>query len=108
MLTAADIARMKADATQVLGDNEVSITIRRCNATLSPQDVRIERRGGRSATNKDGQDVSETRSGVIILGTENLDIAIDDRFTANGRLYRVTHVRMNEMAGRMAEADIIE
>jgi hypothetical protein len=105
MLTAADIARMKADVAEVIGDNEVSIIIRRGSSSLPAQTVRIERQGRAS---RKGSAISseETKADIVVVGEEGLDIQKDDRFTLGGVFYRVLFRRPNELIGVQAEAEI--
>ena len=43
---------------------------------------------------------------VVVLGPTTFDVAIDDRFTLAGVLYRVTFVRPNRLAAIVAEAEV--
>ena len=107
MLTLADIQRMKADIAAVMGDNEVSITIRRGPTTLAEQTVRIERTRSR-ARQLNGDKSEEARTQIVVMGDTTLDIQKDDRFTYNGGLYRVSFLRPNTQISVQAEAELIE
>ena len=111
MLTLADIARMKADISAVMGDNEASITIRRdvggSTTTLDPQTVRIERTRSR-ARQLNGDKSEEARTQIVVEGDIDLDIQKDDRFTYNGDLYRVSFRRPNTQIDVQAEAELIK
>ena len=106
MLTAADIAQMKADVAEVIGDNEVSIIIRRGSSTLPAQTVRIERQGQAKSVKGDTMSSEETKADIVVVGEEGLDIQKDDRFTHAGVFYRVLFRRPNELIGVQAEAEI--
>ena len=106
MLSAADLARMQADLQEVIGDNEVSIIIRRNSTTLPAQTVRVERRAG--FVRKEGDQTAETRGKIFVAGGLDLDIALEDRFNVDGRLYKVTFVRPNTQMGVMADAELIQ
>ena len=111
LLTLADIARMKADISAVMGDNETSITIRRdvdgSTTTLDAQTVRIERTRSR-ARQLSGDKSEEARTQIVVMGDTTLDIQKDDRFTYNGDLYRVSFLRPNTQISVQAEAELIE
>lgn len=107
MLGADDLTQMQNDLLAVRDDNAVSIVIRRGNSVLAAQSVRVARVGGGASRQGDagGQEV---RARVIVVGTTMLDIQVDDRFTTNGILYRVTFVRPNRLAATTAEAEAVE
>ena len=105
MLNASDIARMKADLELVIGDNEVSITIRRSGSELAAQTVRVERRKSQSIK-KNAQGSEESTADIIVFGDENLNIRKDDHFSIDGSRYRVLFVRPNNMIGIQAEAEL--
>jgi hypothetical protein len=97
---------MVADAAAIRGDNEETIVILRGTVTLTGQAARIVlNSGGRWAAS--GQ-AREARSDVLVMGGTALDVAVDDRFSRAGRLYRVKFVHPNRRARTMAEADVIE
>lgn len=104
MLRAADVARMAADLDEVLRDNSVRITIRRGEATLAAQTVRVARTAGMPVLAAGGHS-AEHRARVVVLGNTALDIAVADRFTVAGILYQVTAVRPNRRAAVVAEAE---
>ncbi len=104
MLDAGDLTQWRADALALRNDNAVSITIRRGETTLAAQTVRLLKRKGGTLTSS--QDGVETRAPVLVLGATTLDIAIDDRFTVAGVLYRVIFVQPDTRAAKIAEAEI--
>lgn len=107
MLSSADWAAMAADLLAIRGDNPVSITLRRGATTVAAQTVRVARINS-AAARAGGNRTEEARGRVVILGTTSLDIAVQDRFTLDGILYRVTMVRPNQRAATVAEAEMVE
>lgn len=111
MLTPADIAKMKADVASLIGDNSVSLVLRRdvngVSTTLAAQTVRVERTRSRGRQ-MNGEKSEEARGQIVVVGDTTLNIQKDDRFTLNGRLYRVTFVRPNTQIGVQAEAEMSE
>lgn len=106
MLNPSDIEQMRSDLLSVRDDNDVSVSFRRGNVTLNPQTVRIARTGsgGRNETGV----AREVRGRVVLVGGVDLDVQVDDRFNADGRLYRVTIVRPNRVAATIVDAEISE
>jgi hypothetical protein len=111
MLSADDMTQMQADLDAVRGDNTVSVTLRRGDATLEAQTVRIAG-GGLSQRRTQSGAALEIREQVVLLGATILDVQIDDRFTltvgSSPVLYRVTWVRPERRAATMAKAEAIE
>lgn len=106
MLNADDVAQMKADNLVLRDDNAVSVVIRRGTTTLAAQIVRLVpyRLGGRTRS-----PIAEEASGTIIMiGDVNLDVQFEDRFTANGVLYRVIYIEPNRLGGTSVHAEAIE
>ena len=108
MLSTADLAKMKADVLDVIGDHSASITIRRGNTTLAAQTVRVERVGRSGSQQKDAAASDQTESRMVVVGDEDLDIALGDRFNALGFLCEVTAVHPNTQIGTQAEAVVIQ
>jgi hypothetical protein len=108
MLTTGDWTQMIADAAAIRGDNEETIVILRGTATLTGQAARIILNSGLGARWAASNQAREARSGVFILGGTALDVAVEDRFSRAGRLYRVKFVHPNRRARTVAEADIVE
>ncbi len=107
MLNMSDLEQMRATTAAVMSDHQVSITIRRNDDTLAPQDVRVERARSQSMR-KDGKASEESRTRILVVGATDLDIQKDDRFNALNGLYRVTFVRPNRQIDTQAEAELIE
>ena len=107
MLNDTDLAQMLTDAAEIVGDNDTSITIRRGSSELDAQTVRIAG-AGRASARRDSEGGQESRGSVIVCGSASLDVAVDDRFTANSVLYRVTYVRPSRLFGIVAEAEVVQ
>jgi hypothetical protein len=104
MLNEDDLLRMREEATELIADNTVAITIRRDGTSLAAQSVRLlKRKGGSISSSTDGL---ETRAPVLILGSTTMDVAIDDTFTLSGILYRVMFIQPDQRAGTMVEAEL--
>ncbi len=97
-----DWERARADLQAVRDDNATPVAIRRGNAVLPVQTVRIAQRGGARPAATNGAE--RVAGGVLVLGTTALDIQPGDRFNANGLLYEVVAVRPNRRAATTAEA----
>jgi hypothetical protein len=109
MLNASDLARMQADLADIIADNAATIQIRRDVGTApGPQTVRVEAAGKNRSRLFRSEAGEETRLGIVVVGDAGLDIRVDDRFTWNDTLYRVTAIRPNTQMGIQAEADRVE
>jgi len=108
LIGAGDLAQMAADIADVIGDRSEEIVIRRGDATLDTQSVRIARSGGRGGERRsDGAE--ERRGNVVVVGDTSFDVEPDDRFNDdNGVLYRVVLVRPNRSFSTVAEAEVVE
>lgn len=106
MLNDADWTVMQNDLAALRGDNPVSLALRRGNTTLDAQAARVAGKFmGRRYDNGSGE---ESRTTVTLLFALNADVMPEDRFTLDGRLYRVTSTRPNRRAAVMADAELIE
>lgn len=104
----SDLTQMAADMAEVVGDRDESVVIRRGDATLAAQTVRIARSGGRGAR-RESDGAEETRGSVIVVGDTSFDVRPDDRFNdGNDVLYRVVLVRPNRDWVVVAEAEVVE
>lgn len=109
MLSTADLARMRADLDDIIADNAATIQIRRdVGAAPGPQTVRVETAGRISGRRSRSEAGEETRLGIVVVGDTTLDIRLDDRFTWNGNLYRVTAVKPNTQMGVQADAELVQ
>lgn len=106
MLTNSDWLRMASDMTAVRGDNAGTVTLRRGTVTVAAQTVRIVRAGGGRAL--DSGQAEEQRGLVEMHGGTALDVAVNDRFNYDGRLYRIKFVHPNRRADAVAEAELVE
>jgi hypothetical protein len=106
MIDDDDRAQMRADLLSMRDDNETMITIRRGALTLPQQAVRVARLS--AGSQRQSQGAKEKRAQVVVVGDMTLDIQVDDRFTINGIVYRVTFMRPNRTAATMAEAEAVE
>lgn len=107
LMTDRDWAAMTADLAAVRNDNPVSIVIRRGNATLAPQSVRVAGAQGQAQERRsDGS--SQSTGYVTILGAPGLNIQVDDRFTVDGILYEVAYIHPNRRAKTQARAKAVE
>lgn len=95
------------DMRAIRKDNEVSLTIRRNETTLSAQLMRIEIAGSRAMMAMSDA-ARQAKQAAYILGEPNMDIAIDDRLTYNNILLRVVFVQPNRLAATIAEAVVVE
>jgi len=87
--------------------NEVSLAIRRGDATLTAQLMRIEYAGVRGFRLQSDA-AREAQQAVFILGEPDMNIAIDDRLNYGGVLFRVVFVQPNRLAATIAEAIAVE
>ncbi len=103
MLTAADLARMQADIAEMIGDNEVSITLRRGSVAVNatPHTVRIERKG--TFTLQAGSETERTVTRYVLQSSAAIDIQKGDRFNAHGFLYEVAAVTPRQVG---SQADV--
>lgn len=99
-------AQIEADLEKVRLDNESMVALRRGNDTLAEQSMRVEIAGARGFR-VFSDAAREARQAVVILGAKDLDIAVDDRFTLGGQLYRVAFVQPNREAATIAEAVVV-
>lgn len=108
MLTPGDLARMRSDLAQIIGDNDVAIVLRRGALTLAAQTARVERSGGGQAGWRASGNTQEARGRIVLAGSLTFDVQKDDRFTWDGQLYRVSFVRPNQQMGIQAEAELVQ
>jgi len=106
MLSAADWERMRNEMALVRTDRSVPVEFRRGDTVLEAQDVRIEATGRGSRLQSDA--AREARTAVVVFGDSELDVAVDDRFTEAGVLYRVVFIAPNRDVDTQAEAVAVE
>jgi hypothetical protein len=93
--------------TKVLNERSQSIVLRRGETSLTAQSFRVERV---SKANQYRDEASrERRSDVVILGAVEADIAIGDRFNADGgMLFEVNFIQPNRSFATIAEAVVVK
>lgn len=110
ILSAADLALIEADLTAIRGEWAHTVAFRRMVAgsetTLAGQPVRIAARG--RPARRQGEAADEVRTGIVLIGAKTLDVAVDDRFNVEGRLYRVIGVHPDRRAFTQATADLVQ
>jgi hypothetical protein len=106
MLSAADWQRMRDEMALVRTDRSVPVEFRRGDAVLEAQECRIEATGRGSRLQSDA--AREARTAVVVFGASDLDVAVDDRFTEAGVLYRVVFIAPNRDVDTQAEAVAVE
>lgn len=101
--------KIEADLTRIRLENESSVALRRGNTTLTAQSMRIEIAGSRGSRGfRVFSDAArEARQAMVILGEKDMDIAVEDRFTLGGQLYRVAFIQPNRQAATIAEAVVV-
>jgi len=106
MLSAGDWLRMNAEMALVRQDRAQYVVFRRGETTLDEQEVRIEAVSRGSRTQSDA--AREARVAVVVFGATDLDVALEDRFTVDGVLYRVVSIAPNRDVDTQAEAVAVE
>jgi|WetSurMetagenome_2_1015567.scaffolds.fasta_scaffold123792_3 hypothetical protein len=106
IMTAQDQAEILRVRSEMIADRSTSITLRRGETTITAQTVRIARLA--SGSRSKSESGAESRGGMLISGAPTLNIALDDRFTLSGVLYRVRFVRPNRDTGTQAEAELVQ
>jgi hypothetical protein len=98
---------MNAEMALVRQDRAQYVVFRRGETTLDEQEVRIEsvfQRGYKTQSDA----AREARIAVVVFGATDLDVALEDRFTVDGVLYRVVAIGPNRDVDTQAEAIAIE
>lgn len=98
---------MQDDLTRIRLEREISLVLRRGNATLSAQSARFEIAGTR-AFRMQSDAARESRQAGFLLMKTDADVAVDDRFTVAGQVYRVVFVQPNKTAATIAEAVVVQ
>jgi len=99
--------RIQRALTKVRKQREQMIALRRKDTTLTAQSFRVEQVSRHAQYRSEA--ARERRSDVTILGAIDADIAVDDRFNADGgKLYRVNFVDPNRSVMTLAEAVVVE
>jgi len=106
MLSANDWQMMRDLAAKVRTDRSFDVEFRRGESTLDAQEVRIEAVGRGFHLQSDA--AREARVAVVVFGAPDLDVAVEDRFTVDGVLYRVDSIAPNRDIDTQAEAVAVE
>lgn len=106
MLNAFDWQRMRDEMELVRRDRSIPVEFRRGDTVLEAQECRIEAVGRGARLQSDA--AREARTAVVIFGATDLDVAVDDRFTEAGILYRVVFISVNRDVDTQAEAVAVE
>lgn len=92
--------------TAVMNLRAQSIQLRRGNTTVNAQPMRLERLSKSQQWHSEAS--RERRADGTLLGASNLDIAVDDRFNADGLLWRVSFIQPNRQYMTIAEVQVIQ
>ena len=85
-----------------------SLELRRGATTLSAQACRVRVGSSRSDPETSGQAGSEARGRAVVWGAVDMDVAVEDRFTQDGVLYRVTFVRPGRTVATWADCEVAQ
>jgi hypothetical protein len=105
MLNQADLQKMRDDIAAVIGDNAVSITLRRGTQTVGTFRARVERKG--VFTLQSSGQVEQTVTRYVLVCDEAIDIRKGDRYNAHGFLYEVAAVTPR-MVGVQADCYMVQ
>lgn len=106
MLSEAQKARITSALLSIRDDRPASVTLTRGDETLEAQTVRIARVSrGRIFLSGQGR---EQRADVVVLGDADFDVQVNDDFTHEGTLYRISFVRPNRDHAVVAEAVAVQ
>lgn len=83
-----------------------SIVLRRGETTLAAQSFRVERLSKNQQMRGDAS--RERRADGVLMGAVNANIAVDDRFNADGLLWRVSFIQPNRSQATIAEVQVVE
>lgn len=93
VLIAQRIAARAADAAARIAEDPSTIILRRGNASLPPQTVRVEPDNSASRNADVGADnLAVTRRGIVIFGTPSFNVQVGDRLGIWGSSFRVDSV----------------
>jgi hypothetical protein len=106
IMTDDDLAEILRIRAAIREDRPASIVMRRGETSLAAQTVRIARLSSGSRFRSEAG--AESRGGMLVSGAPDLDVALDDRFTLEGAVYRIKFVRPNRDTGTQAEAELVQ
>lgn len=102
-----DWVRARNDLRAIRADNEISVALRRGEATINAQAMRIEYAGVRGFRLQSDA-ARAANQAVFILGEYDMNIQVEDRLTYGGVLFRVVFIQPNRLAATIAEAIAVE
>lgn len=108
-LSTSELSQMQADARDLSRAGSglsVSIVIYRGSTTLPAQSVRLVSAAGSRNAQADGTEAAQT--GVLVIGSIDLNIRARDRFTASGITYEVESVEPNRYVQTTAVARALQ
>ena len=101
------MTQIAAALGKVLNDRPQSISVRRGETTLAAQTFRVEQISKGMQYRDEAS--RERRSDVVILGVQDADLEIGDRFNADGGLlYQVNFIQPNRSFVTLAEAVVVK
>jgi hypothetical protein len=106
MLTQSDLDSMRADLSAIRADNAFDVVLRRNDADLQAQNVRVA--GGSAGGRMQGVKIDERIATIVLLGDPDMDVQIGDRFTLHDTLFQVTFVRPDRRTAAMVSAQAVE
>jgi hypothetical protein len=83
-----------------------SIVLRRGETSLPAQDFRVERLSKNRQVRGDAS--RERQADGVLMGAVDADVAVDDRFNADGLLWRISFVQPNRSVATIAEVQVIQ
>lgn len=95
------------DMRTIRKDNEVSLSFRRGETTVSAQLMRIEIAGPRAQRSMSDA-ARQANQAAFILGEPDMNVAIKDRLTYADVLLEVVFIQPNRRACTIAEAIVVE
>lgn len=97
---------ISAALEKVINERAQSIVLRRGAETLDAQDFRVERLSKNQQARNEAS--RERHADGVLLGSISADIAVDDRFNADGLLWKVLFVQPNRRFATIAEIQVIQ
>jgi hypothetical protein len=97
---------LQSALAKVVSLRSQSIVLRRGDTSLTAQTFRVERLSKNQQIR--GEASRERRADGVLMGAVNANIAVDDRFNADGLLWRVSFVQPNRSAATIAEVQVIQ
>jgi hypothetical protein len=83
-----------------------SIVIRRGETSLAAQDFRVERLSKNQQIRGDAS--RERRADGVLMGAIDADIAVEDRFNADGLLWKISFIQPNRSQATIAEIQVVQ